>query len=543
MESRTSWSPAASTERFLFYRVTGTGDCTDGSYNFPMSVFDNGNVIGPAITMTCTSCHTSGTNGAPIVTSSSTHVTRGKATGYNTFNDCTDCHGGHADGTTGVNDVEIPTTNAVFNKKYSSHGSGKIRIGGNATSTFNKSTEAEICWGCHQYDTYQGTGVDISEWDGTSATYNYGSVTANNLNWTTTSWTSPNFSYKNGLLNTHVSGSNGSTTATKPSTHAVLSGGVAGPDTVANISCAACHDVHGTHDNVSAGDPGGKPWIRGTWVRNPFPEDGAPQTTSHATAFGGVPRAGLGSSALGASPNAIGGWQIGQNNPGTYTSGQSYATFAGLCQNCHTETSLETAWAPHAYVVDGFNAGGGNNIFNTTKRGGNGIAQGSTARAHMQHNNTTPFDLSGQNGGYIYGLRNNAGTTRNAPWKGIAPGISPDKPEYAAMQNGWGISVDSSTVDANFHEFPCSKCHNPHASRLPRLSITNCLDVRHNSWDNAIDPSSGYWISGGGAGAYTANHLAYSSTAANCHRYVGSTDANRETNGSNETGWNATTPW
>jgi len=37
---------------------------------------------------------------------------------------------------------------------------------------------------------------------------------------------------------------------------------------------------------------------------------------------------------------------------------------------------------------------------------------------------------------------------------------------------GWGTST-------NEHQFPCSKCHKPHASGLPRLMQTNCLDYQH----------------------------------------------------------------
>ena len=93
-------------------------------------------------------------------------------------------------------------------------------------------------------------------------------------------------------------------------------------------------------------------------------------------------------------------------------------------------------------------------------------------------------------------------------------------------------------VQGEFHNFPCSKCHNPHASRLPRLMITNCLDVSHNTWDDGstYDPSG--WTA---ASNYTASDLAYSPTAHNCHRWVGSTDTDAE-NGA-ESGWNSITPW
>ena len=44
----------------------------------------------------------------------------------------------------------------------------------------------------------------------------------------------------------------------------------------------------------------------------------------------------------------------------------------------------------------------------------------------------------------------------------------------------WGVDgtnqATSGTIQATYHQFPCSKCHTPHVSRLPRLMKTNCLD-------------------------------------------------------------------
>jgi len=57
---------------------------------------------------------------------------------------------------------------------------------------------------------------------------------------------------------------------------------------------------------------------------------------------------------------------------------------------------------------------------------------------------------------------------------------------------GWAVQpIPQKTAGTRikYHDFPCSKCHTPHASRLPRLMRTNCLDV----WDGA---------SGGGRNSY-----------------------------------------
>ena len=43
---------------------------------------------------------------------------------------------------------------------------------------------------------------------------------------------------------------------------------------------------------------------------------------------------------------------------------------------------------------------------------------------------------------------------------------------------GWA-STAGGNVNNTKHAFTCSKCHTTHNSRLPRLLVTNCLDVKH----------------------------------------------------------------
>ena len=118
-------------------------------------------------------------------------------------------------------------------------------------------------------------------------------------------------------------------------------------------------------------------------------------------------------------------------------------------------------------------------------------------------------------------------------------GVSPQVARRPMAYNdfAWGVTVNDNTVDANYHNYTCSKCHNPHASRLPRLMITNCLDVVHNTWDNQYT-GDGNWGNWNGY-TYNNNHeFAYSSTAQNCHRYVDVAGGGVE-----EPGWNSVTPW
>ena len=50
------------------------------------------------------------------------------------------------------------------------------------------------------------------------------------------------------------------------------------------------------------------------------------------------------------------------------------------------------------------------------------------------------------------------------------------------------IGLDGSPGSTRAHSFTCSKCHSPHASDLPALLITNCLDLKTADWAET-DPS------------------------------------------------------
>lgn len=492
----------------------------------------------------CTGCHSTKAAGDAGVGVDSPHVKVGKAAGYNTFVDCTDCHSGHADGTTGANDVEIATTLPTFNAKYTSHAAtGAIQLGGAKTSG---SSEAEICWNCHQNDTYQGAGVDISEWDGTHATYNYGSVTAGNLNWLTTNWSSAQFTYKNGKLTnkpTMADPINGTTNG--GSTHGIM-GGASGVDSVTNIGCSACHDVHDTGGGINnaAG-----PYLRGSWQSNPYREDGAPRSGSGQTInggwFGAVPR--------GDRANNYGGYQIDQNNTGITV--QTATDGAGLCELCHGggdgiwstaeigAIGASDAWVStgnsHSFVVKGGLTTGGFNLYReSTRLPVSGFAMTNTAGGNagnpaMAYKNHNP-GVAG------YGFRGTDGRSfvDTPAMTGASRPYGHDR--YDA--SGWGATVDNLKVDDAYHQFSCSKCHNPHASRLPKLLITNCLDTKVNTWDDTLTvPNQGVSngqntdtvsVENGGVG------YSNSTSAQNCHRLKDPAFPNAGGNG-----WNNVTPW
>ena len=99
-------------------------------------------------------------------------------------------------------------------------------------------------------------------------------------------------------------------------------------------------------------------------------------------------------------------------------------------------------------------------------------------------------------------------------------------------------ATESASIDAqaNYHTFTCSKCHNPHASRLPKLMITNCLDIRHNTWQNA-GTSQTKWLHT--SLTDKSKLTAYYDAAQNCHRR----DDQATITPIKNPGWNKVSPW
>jgi hypothetical protein len=459
----------------------------------------------------CTGCHDgSGAAGtAEAVSDSSSHALND--TGFT----CEECHTAHSSGT-----IEIPNNSSV-GINYGSNGEDGIALG---SSTATGGTEAEICWNCH--DTY-----GVSEW-GTntqvstgSSPYDYGSVNPGaGIGWyadTTpggevgATWFSANFGYKSGAIQSMHSVDG---TATTP-----------GLDPVDNIRCSYCHDVHELNTLVND-NSSGKPYLRGTWMGNPYREDGAPfagQTYASQGNFGAVPRGGVGATEMG-------GYQIDQNNDpnptgqgGNTSLGWTADSSSGLCALCHGSNIGVDAGTWAAGDIDDMNyfdvdetgtsetpavswVGVNGNGHSNAVLGGSGVNASNIFREDWRKPNdgycdpATGTDADGNNAdadsycaGYpnmayqqlVAGSSNWAGGFRGAASLGdqgfrVEPLIGANQP-FAYDDYNWGASVDVATVDSQYHQFSCSKCHNPHASRLPRLMMTNCLDLSHNSWDDA----------------------------------------------------------
>jgi hypothetical protein len=209
-----------------------------------------------------------------------------------------------------------------------------------------------------------------------------------------------------------------------------------------------------------------------------------------------------------------------------------------------TETNLWFSANGHANAVIGGTGVGGANIFNN--RG----ATTTTGLMHWSGNGRPERDNSG--------FRNGGDSQYN-----YTPSLNPlgeNNEDTTPMTNNWGpLTINDTTVNSLYHKFSCSKCHNPHASRLPKLMITNCLDTKHNTWDDSYQLN-------GQTGINQNRSISNWSSAQNCHRLGGIIPSTRiipatggtypepvdtsavgathgtGTNYSNR-GWNTVTPW
>ena len=505
----------------------------------------------------CTSCHDGTDPSAPVITDASPHA--GDDTGYS----CSACHSGHDAGT-----INVPNNPAV-GINYNSPGHNGISLG---SGTVTGATEAEICWNCHASHGVSEWGLNTDTNGGSFPNYNTGSLSGiiapawvNSLGTTGAIWDSANFSYKQGNIQ---------------STHSVNeANGVSGKDAVTNIRCSYCHDVHDTYGpNTGSG-----PYLRGSWVGNPYREDGAPRNDASpslpgdaanysaydvAGKFGAVPRGDT-------TYNALGGYFIDQNsgNPTNNAIMDSPDKFAGLCVLCHEGGNANGSWSSseidsinkfgiasndwigtngHAAVVKGGGSSVAVNLFTMAKRfptttwaayTGNGSQKGAPL---MAYHNALSYDSKKAvwgTGYWAQGLRGTDGTAYQ-----FSPRVDTSTRQYNYGNYNWGATVvqkntdgtmSESSTDSSFHQFTCSKCHNPHASRLPRLLVTNCLDTNHNTWDDTLTTSND-------AALAVENRnitLSQATSAQNCHRLADQNYPQAGPQGTTTGGWNKITPW
>lgn len=454
---------------------------------------------------------------------------------------CLHCHPSHGSGTASKTATADAVGVAVAARMLGGLPSSLASVGYDYTSEGALSDPA-LCWGCHD-----NKGV---------ADY-YGDTTTGH--WNGAAWKSPTFSYKTGkggVLTLHIADK--------------VDGGTA-DNAAANVVCTTCHDVHGSPTVAQFYSPA----LKGKWLTSPYYEDRAPPAKASGTnglfawadansaarsaADALTPRAAI-QTGTGWAPKEIGGgygvvgtqngawgWFIDGNTFGMsayqpYTSGavtQKYfytvdaanftstglTNFAGLCMtSCHSAANIEarTTWTGHKPVVPGFGgADAATDLFNV-----NGTTNPATA-AKVRN------QMVGQgwynNGGYGQNL---FATGTGGERQGGDGGTLDARTYSHNVAFSYGVNPITAAAQTGYHQFPCSKCHNPHASLLPALMRTNCLNTAKSSFEWRMAAESN-----------------------NCHRvessatYIGAGDPYPGTGyptthgGATNGGWNAVTPW
>lgn len=524
-----------------------------------------------------------GGTGAPDAGNGNSYGSHLKATKVETLSgatnwdsQCKKCHGYH-DGVT----VPLPPENwtPVAGTASPLNGSnmqeklglqyavtGGIHLGGTATSG---STEADICWNCH------GTDDTINEWGynkdsndigGTFpatviADLNSQSVGSHNYGWvySDATWTTlakgwvdasgkgmyRKDGYQHSSTNSYVLSKRissvhsvnftlAATTAGSVSKNIDASGNVIRTasqtlETPADIRCSYCHDVHDMNRALDANGAAevatGRPFLRGSWMGNPYAVDLPPivgytypttgsaysghnqgqrfYTTVGPRTFGAaVPRL-WATTAL----QAKGGYFIDQNSNWP-TSGRTLADTAGICTACHG-TNVDTMdyytgssmWRSdqlngHSNAALGGSGSQKRNIFDANRgatwgrmanqEGVNVNQYGKSSNAKSNGPWRTTFSNQPADGSGA------ASPPRNTGWYGGTIGSTTRGGQYSAWYNGTTVETTTAAIGTDgvttlAHNFTCSKCHSPHATGLPALVLTNCLDTKAAKWTQTAD--------------------------------------------------------
>lgn len=339
-------------------------------------------------------------------------------TGYTGAVACLECHPSHG------SSVKSPDS-----------AKGNLAVVGNMMKTGY--SEPGTCWGCHD-----AAGVKDYMGDSTTA----------GTHWTGTKKSA--FAYKQRAF---------------LSTHEVNGAGQ-------GFTCSVCHNPHGT----TAGPQYYTPMLRGTWMTSPYPEDRTGKSGATDTKYKGLingPRIestlaynkpanwGLGYGASGGTGND--GYFIDDNTFGTtavYGTAPAAPThitqtvdqFGGLCASCHTSATWAggTTTAMKTYLdTTTFATGWGASVHNAVS----GWSDGTTNCLNAT-NQPRMHVLTSANTETVRAIQN---TTYFSPRSGYS----------------WASNQNVTAIQAGYHAFPCSKCHTPHANSLPKLMVTNCLDV------------------------------------------------------------------
>jgi len=174
--------------------------------------------------------------------------------------------------------------------------------------------------------------------------------------------------------------------------------------------------------------------------------------------------------------------------------------FGGLCLGCHPKTKLLGTRSSHNTRTRTFQTRA-----HRTVKGWGVYSSTDSGRAADIVPNYYINRLSGASG--ITNAYNNGNNIALAPQALYFPGagglrmILGGSSYEAGTGFSWGLDYNlqvrqtggNTNLQVQYHNFPCSKCHTPHQSRLPRLLKTNCLDVwqskdQTNNWSANTSP-------------------------------------------------------
>jgi hypothetical protein len=542
-------------------------------------------------------------------------------------NRCLECHVMH-DGTKDPDALYIDppsnstiATNLGLEFSVQNHYNSAINLRKNAAGFGAQSSEAEICWGCH--DSTRNSSSRQSEWFGQAYNGYDLTGTGTSSNWSTQNFNAPrseipnrqtismhtaNWDVESSSVADNIDGSG------RTSNHGSYSGGATVLEPVSGIRCTYCHDVHntmgpvgpkgGTTTTISSDNPNAPTfnytYLRGTWLPNSYVgrSSGGTQNMPEVPPWNsGSTYYGPNSSNYTTNGSAIdpddgnnwgqqdtsgdwvnfprlystsvystyeGGFFIDQNS-GWPTSGflgaNEVQDTAGLCVLCHGATTdtmdyyagsslWRTATNGHRNSALGGSAGGAD-IFSgrhglpdTTEFSmWNQVAvdyQGSGERRWGSSDGYNPPGLPSSARDVLpFGDRfaalkidnnNDWAPPFNTGWYGGTAGIK--ERDTTGDYDNWftttGIAGSHNGSSGRAHDFSCSKCHTPHASGLPALLITNCLDIDVATWEATGRDNNNNNITVGPTASNSYARVA----AGNCHR-----KENWGTDPWSDTGW------
>lgn len=219
--------------------------------------------------------------------------------------------------------------------------------------------------------------------------------------------------------------------------------------TVIQGLCTPCHDPHGVSSSLGTNQQYGVPLLKGTWVTSPYKQDAAPANTNENRGGSNGPKSTQAVMAVGSTPYYFIDQRVLQ---AASTGKPTTAKYWNLATNATTlQTTNDTQFA--------------------------GLCTGCHAKSVLA----------------------STAAASSTTWKSMT--------RIHNSVKGWAAATGTGgNLNNKVHAYTCSKCHTPHNYRLPRLLVTNCLDVKHRgrvaSGGNMAASNTGSSASGAGAGRF-----------------------------------------